>query len=243
MTRRGALMVAAAALIITALVLIPAVRSEVVRWATHLTDREWIQQSIQSFGRAAPLVFIGLQIGQVVAAPVPGEATGIIGGYVFGAAWGFVYSSIGLALGSLVNFALGRLFGKGVVRRLVPEPAFQRFNHMVTHQGVIAVMIMFIIPGFPKDYLCLLVGLTAMPLKLFALIAGLGRMPGTLILSLQGASLYDQNYGLTVLLFVVCAAAVWLAHRYRERLYRWVEQINTPPGPPSQGPDDRRPSP
>ena len=33
------------------------------------------------------------------------------------------------------------------MRRLVPEPAFRRFNHMVTHQGVVAVMIMFLFQG------------------------------------------------------------------------------------------------
>jgi uncharacterized membrane protein YdjX (TVP38/TMEM64 family) len=186
---------------------------------------------------------MGIQIAQVVAAPVPGEATGIIGGYVFGAGWGFVYSTVALASGSLINFALGRMLGERFVRRLVSAEAFGRLNRMVTHQGVVAVMIMFIVPGFPKDYLCLLLGLTAMPLKLFLPIAALGRMPGTLMLSLQGASLYERNYWMLALLFAVCALAVFLAWRFRERLYVWVEKMNNRPAPPRGGPDGGRPSP
>ena len=69
---------------------------------------------------------------QVVAAPIPGEATGIIGGYVFGVGWGFVYSSVALAIGSIINFAIGRLLGEKVVRRLVPAPAPDRVELLET---------------------------------------------------------------------------------------------------------------
>jgi uncharacterized membrane protein YdjX (TVP38/TMEM64 family) len=243
MTRRALIVTIAVFLLLLGIIALPAVRERLANGYTLVTDREWVQETVRSFGWAAPLVFIGLQVGQVVAAPVPGEATGIIGGYVFGAGWGFAYSTVALALGSLINFAIGRMLGERFVRRLVSAEAFGRLNRMVTHQGVVAVMIMFIVPGFPKDYLCLLLGLTAMPLKLFALIAALGRMPGTLMLSLQGASLYERNYWMLGLLFAVCALAVFLAWRFRERLYLWVEKMNNRPAPPRDGPDDGRLSP
>jgi hypothetical protein len=66
-------------------------------------------------------------------------------------------------------------------------------------------------------------------------------MPGTLMLSLQGASLYERNYWMLALLFAVCALAVFLAWRYRERLYAWVDRMNTA-GPARSGPDGGRPS-
>ena len=40
---------------------------------------------IESFHPYDELIFIGLQILQVVAAPIPGEVTGLIGGYIYGA--------------------------------------------------------------------------------------------------------------------------------------------------------------
>jgi len=51
----------------------------------------------------APVIFIGLQALQVVVvvAPIPGEVTGILGGYLFGEWLGFLYSTIGLTLGSV----------------------------------------------------------------------------------------------------------------------------------------------
>jgi uncharacterized membrane protein YdjX (TVP38/TMEM64 family) len=195
-----------------------------------VSDREWIRATVASYGRAAPLVFIGLQAAQVLAAPVPGEATGLIGGYLFGTLLGFIYSSIGLTVGSLINFGIGRVLGERFVRRLVPAEKVGRIDRLVNRQGIIALFFMFVVPGFPKDYLCLALGLTAIPLKAFALLAGIGRMPGTLMLSVQGASLYQQNYVLLAIVTDACLVAAVLVYRYRERIYRWTEKMNSPQG-------------
>jgi len=206
----------------------PDVWARIRGWAGLITDREWIRATVQSYGWAAPLVFIGIQIAQVIAAPVPGEATGFIGGYLYGTLEGFLYSSIGLSLGSLINFGIGRFLGERFVRRLVPEAKFKRIDRLVNRQGIIVVFLMFVIPGFPKDYLSLALGLTTLPLKIFAILACIGRMPGTLLLSLQGASLYDRNYVLLAIVAGACLVLVLLAYRYREALYRWVEELHTP---------------
>jgi uncharacterized membrane protein YdjX (TVP38/TMEM64 family) len=207
----------------------PDLWAELRRGYGLVSDREWIRATIASYGRAAPLVFIGLQAAQVVAAPVPGEATGLIGGYLFGTLLGFIYSSIGLTVGSLINFGIGRLLGERFVRRLIPAEKVGRIDRLVNRQGIIALFLMFLIPGFPKDYLCLALGLTAIPLKAFVLLAGIGRMPGTLMLSLQGASLYQQNYLLLALITGACLVVIVL-YRFRERIYRWIEKMNSKQG-------------
>jgi uncharacterized membrane protein YdjX (TVP38/TMEM64 family) len=219
---------AAAAFLLGLILFAPSIWAEMRRWLALITDREWIRATVASYGWAAPLVFIGVQIAQVVAAPIPGEATGFIGGYLFGTLQGFLYSSISLGIGSLINFGICRFFGERFVRRLIPEEKFKRIDRMVNRQGVIAVFMMYIIPGFPKDYLSLALGLTTLPLKVFAILAFIGRMPGTLVLSLQGASLYDQNYVLLAVVAAACLVLILLAYLYREPLYRWVEKMNVP---------------
>jgi uncharacterized membrane protein YdjX (TVP38/TMEM64 family) len=208
----------------------PEARAEVRRWYGLATDREWVRAAVESFGWAAPLVFIGIQIAQVIAAPVPGEATGFIGGYVFGTLAGFIYSTIGLSIGSLINFGIGRMLGERFVRRLVSPERFRRIDRLVNRQGLIALFIMFLIPGFPKDYLSLALGLSTLPVKLFALVTCVGRMPGTLMLSLQGAALYDRSYGLLAVVAGASLVLILLAYRYREALYRWVEKMHAPRG-------------
>ncbi|MBW2572321.1 MAG: TVP38/TMEM64 family protein [Deltaproteobacteria bacterium] len=190
------------------------------------TDRDQIKVFIASFGSGAPLVFIIIQILQVLLAPFPGEATGFIGGFLFGPAKGFLYSSVGLTLGSLLNFSIGRFLGKHYVRKLIPARQLEGLDRIVKRQGVIVLFVLFVFPGFPKDYLCLFLGLSAIPLTVFMVIATIGRMPGTLMLSLQGSYIFEQRYGLFVLIMGVSLIVVFLAYIYRDPLYRWLERFN-----------------
>ncbi len=189
-----------------------------------LSEREKTMAMVESFGTGAPFIFMLIQILQVAFAPIPGEATGFIGGYIFGAAKGFFYSSLGLTIGSCLNFFIGRFLGKRYIRKLIPEEHLNRFDAMVRRQGIIVLFILFVIPGFPKDYLCLFLGMSLIPFKAFFLMATLGRMPGTLMLSLQGALIYEKLYGLFSLIMIVCLIVVALAYKYRDELYGWVEK-------------------
>ncbi len=191
-----------------------------------LSSREKIQAVISRFGTLAPVVFVCLQFLQVILAPIPGEATGVIGGYLFGTFNGFVLSSLALALGSLVNFLIGRFLGRRFVRRWIPDDKLKRFDTYVKHQGVLVLVAFFVFPGFPKDYLCLFLGMTMLPLKAFFVIAAVGRMPGTLMLSLQGASLYEGNYVTLAVLVGICLAVVLIACYFRERIYAAVDRMN-----------------
>jgi uncharacterized membrane protein YdjX (TVP38/TMEM64 family) len=191
-----------------------------------LADRDRIRDFIASFGWGAPLVFMGIQILQVIFAPVPGEATGFIGGYLFGVLQGFIYSSAALAVGSLINFWIGRFLGVRFVRKMIPAAKFEKFDSMLKRQGLVVLFLLYVFPGFPKDYLCLFLGLTTLPLKVFILIAAIGRMPGTFLLSLQGAYLFEENYLFLGIAAGACAILAGIIYRYRESLYLWIERFN-----------------
>jgi uncharacterized membrane protein YdjX (TVP38/TMEM64 family) len=191
-----------------------------------LTDKEKIKAFITSFGWGAPFIFILFQILQVIFAPVPGEATGFIGGYLFGPAPGFLYSTIGLTVGSIINFAIGRFLGKRYIRKLIPQKQLEKFDSILKRQGVIVIFILFVFPGFPKDYLCLFLGIGALPFKVFWVLAAIGRMPGTFLLSLQGAFLYQEMYGIFIAVFGLCLVMAFFAYLFRDRLYQWLERYN-----------------
>lgn len=214
------------ALLLLGILLRESLWAHVTYFYDFLTDRDRIRLFITSFGWGAPLVFMGIQILQVIFAPVPGEATGFIGGYLFGVLEGFLYSSAALAVGSWINFSIGRFFGIRFVRKMIPPDKFERFDSMLKRQGLIVLFLLFVFPGFPKDYLCLFLGLSTLPLKVFILLAAVGRMPGTFLLSLQGAYLYEENYLFLGIAAGACALLAGIAYWYRERLYRWAERFN-----------------
>ena len=198
--------------------------SLIVRFFYFLSDREKIRVYIEGFGHAAPWIFMLVQILQVLLAPVPGEATGFIGGYLFGVTKGFIFSSIALSIGSIINFGLGRFLGQRYVRKVIPAKYLARFDMVAKREGVLIVFMLFVFPGFPKDYLCLFLGLSALPFKIFVFMTTIGRMPGTFILSLQGAMLFEQNYWILAIATAICSGIVLIGYRYRESFYAWIDK-------------------
>jgi len=194
----------------------------VCRYYDLLDDKEKVRAFLQAAGPAAPLTFILTQILQVVFAPIPGEATGFIGGYLFGVPLGMLYSTIGLSTGSMMAFFLGRWLEHKFVARLVSKETIEKFDFLMERQGALIAFFLFVVPGFPKDYLCFILGLSTMSWKLFLLLSTVGRLPGTLMLTLQGAQVYQGNYLVTGLLLGLCLVLAGMLYYYREPLYQWL---------------------
>ena len=179
-----------------------------------------LRDSFLSFGYLAPPIFMFLQILQVLFAPVPGEATGILGGYLFGAWTSFIYSSIALAIGSAIAFAIGHLFADAFRDRFKKTKFYHKFNHLVFKGGFVIPFVLFLFPGFPKDSLSYLLGLSTMPFKVFIFIATIARMPGTLVLSFEGAQVYEGNYFELLLLLLFSALVTLPCYLYRKQILK-----------------------
>lgn len=185
--------------------------------------REKLGKFLASFGPHSSAVFLLLQALQVVAAPIPGELTGVVGGFVYGKGFGFLLSTLGLTLGSWVAFELASILGQPFVERFVRKEVLDKFNFLTTDTGAMICFLLFLIPGFPKDLLCYVLGLSPMRLSTFLIVSTIGRIPGTYLLTIQGASIRSQEYRTAALIAVVSAAILLLAYLYRTRLFHWIE--------------------
>jgi uncharacterized membrane protein YdjX (TVP38/TMEM64 family) len=183
-----------------------------------MKDSSRVRETILSFGFLAPFAFMVLQVLQVLFAPVPGEATGILGGYLFGAWPSFIYSSIALAVGSALAFAIGHFFADAFRDRFSQTKIYRRFNHLVFKGDFIIPFVLFLFPGFPKDSVSYLLGLSSMPFKVFIFIATVARMPGTLVLSFEGAQVYERNYFELLLLLLFSAIVALPCYFYRKQI-------------------------
>ena len=206
------------------LLLVPGIRSQLRSCYEVVSDREAVRQLVVDHGWWAPLIFMGMQVGQVLFAPIPGEVTSLLGGYVFGALSGFLLSTVALTAGSMLNFAIGRMLGERFVRRFSGGETYEKFNRLVQYKGVLVIFLMFLVPGFPKDYLCMILGLTSLPTSVFLVVSTVGRTPGTLALSLQGASIYDKDFISFLIITGLSLLFVLFGFLYRDAFYRWMEK-------------------
>lgn len=187
-----------------------------------MTRGEELRAAVLSHGMLAPLFFIGIQILQVILAPIPGEASGALGGYLFGGWLGFVYSTVGLTAGSWVAFAIGRLLSDLVRSRLEKAKVYHKFNHLVSRGDFVIPFILFLFPGFPKDSLSYMLGMSHMPLPVFLFLTTVGRIPGTLLLSFQGAQVQEGNYFRLALLLLLAAAVSAPCYIFRKKLLQYL---------------------
>jgi uncharacterized membrane protein YdjX (TVP38/TMEM64 family) len=197
-------------------------------------DKYFMRDSVAAWGWMAPLVFIGIQSMQVVISPIPGEITGPVGGALFGTTWGLVYSTIGLTIGTLICFGLGRLWGEPLIRPWLSEHNWSRMNFIVEAEGAILCFILYLIPGFPKDIVSYLFGISPMPFWLFALVSTIGRIPGTWISSYFGAHVGDQQYVYAAVFIALVTAACLPLYYYRQRIVQRLHRKRRPQGPDTE---------
>jgi Uncharacterized conserved protein len=189
---------------------------------TFFLSKKKLATFINSFHPYDELVFIALQILQVVAAPIPGEVTGLIGGYIYGPVLGTVYSTIGLTIGSWLAFALARFFGLPLVEKAVKPAIIQKYDYFLEHRGLFVSFLLFLIPGFPKDYLCYIMGLSHMKTWHFLGISTVGRLLGTILLSVSGSCARNNQYTGLVIIAVISCIFVIVAYFYQDK---WLEAL------------------
>jgi len=190
----------------------------------YFASRRRMIELINSFHPYDEFVFIALQILQVVAAPIPGEVTGLIGGYIYGACMGTVYSTIGLTIGSWIAFALARFFGLPLVEKAVKPAVIEKYDHFLEHRGLFVSFLLFVIPGFPKDYLCYIMGASHMKTWHFIGVSTAGRLLGTFMLSVSGSCARNDQYAELLFIAGVSLLLVAAAYFYRDKLLDFLKK-------------------
>ncbi len=189
------------------------------------TSKQKLLHVISEHRASTVLIFIGLQIIQVLAAPIPGEVTGLVGGMIFGTFWGVVYSTIGLTIGSWLAFLLARAAGRPLVESIAKPETIKRYDYVMKHKGLFLAFLMFLIPGFPKDILCYILGLGHMRARDFLLVSTSGRMLGTVLLTVGGTFIRDKRYGAFFIVASIGVAVILLTMIYRQAMERWFRNM------------------
>ncbi|WP_349628403.1 VTT domain-containing protein [Bradyrhizobium liaoningense] len=140
---------------------------------------------------------------------------------------GFVTAMAGVLLSALMLFAIGRFLGRERLQRLLGRRA-ARIQERVVGKGILAVVVIRMIPIAPFSLVNVAAGASTLPLRDFMVGTLLGMMPGILAMAVLGAQIADlarnaswSNIALLALAFLswlgICAGAqfvaTWLAGR------------------------------
>ena len=205
MTRRQLVGIAAVCIAVVASALIMwLVGAPLVRFAS---EPEKFRAWVDGHGFGGRIAYIGMVIFQVVIALIPGEPFEIAAGYAFGAVEGTLLCILASTLGSVAVFLLVRRFGVRLVEVFFSKDKLKSVRFLKsTPKRDMLFLIIFMIPGTPKDLLSYVAGLTDVRFPVWLMICSLGRIPSIITSTVGGNALGTQNYWFAIAVFAATMA-------------------------------------
>ena len=97
-------------------------------------------------------IYIGLQIIQIVISVIPGQVFQLAAGYLYTFLPALILSVTGAILGTMVSFYLARFLGSDFVHLFFGrEKTLEYVEKLNSKKAYMAVFLIYLIPGIPKD--------------------------------------------------------------------------------------------
>jgi uncharacterized membrane protein YdjX (TVP38/TMEM64 family) len=206
-------------------VVVPAVIFRAEIWSLFTSVQkltEWVRAS----GPVAPLVFIAIQVFQIIVFIVPGEVVQITGGYLFGIWPATLYSVTGIAIGSAAAFFLARALGIPFVNALFSAQKVEGARKLLSTRGSkLVFFLLFVIPGIPKDVLCYVAGLSPLRFPFFIAASMAGRLPGIVGSALIGNSAAQKRWVLAAIIMGAAVILFAVGFLFRDRIEKLLRRI------------------
>lgn len=133
-----------------------------------LNDSNALKDLVHYYKFWGPVVFIVVQVFQIVFPVIPGGITTVAGFLIFGPIKGFIFNYIGIIIGSYILFQLVRIYGKKFILLFMDEQTFFKYEKKLETPGFEKFFIICMVsPISPADAMVMIVALTNMSLKRF----------------------------------------------------------------------------
>lgn len=136
------------------------------------TSPEALKLFLEKVGILGPIIFILIQIVQVIIPVIPGGISTAVGVLVFGPVYGFIYNYFSIVLGSIIVFLISKKYGMKVIKKIFKKETIDKYIGWLDKGSTFDKLFAFAIfmPVAPDDFLCYLAGITKMSLKKFTVI-------------------------------------------------------------------------
>lgn len=136
---------------------------------------------------------------------------------------GFFVASFNMFVTSSIQFVLGRYFCKSLVNKILGKESIKKYENYLSVKGEIMLPILYAIPLFPHDSLCVLAGISKMKYWYFAPVTLLMRSIEIACVCFLGSGLIDfgsfsvADWIIVVNLLVLDIYLILKLHRFVEK--------------------------
>ena len=190
-----------------------------------MRDKEEFQAFLARSGKWMIPIFILLQFLQVVILPIPSTVTVLAGAALFGPFLGSIYSLIGIIVGSIVAFLIGRYAGFRVAAWLVGKDTLEMWLKKIEGKDKLLLSAMFLLPVFPDDVLCIVAGISSMSFWLFLGVIFVSRVLAIFATSYSVSIIpFNTWWGILtwIIIFALVIVLFILLYKKSDAILAWI---------------------
>lgn len=191
-------------------------------WFSMFESAEDLREYVAGFGAWAPLAFFGIQVFQVILAPLPGSVTTLFGGLFFGFWKAMLISVAAVLTGSVILFLFSKHLGRPLVVKMIGEKRVEKYMKDLSARQFWVLFMMFLMPFFPDDVLCLIAGLSAIRLPGFVIMVLVTRPWGLVFSALVGSGTIHIPIWGWVLIGLISAFLLFASVRWPDKMEQWM---------------------
>lgn len=188
---------------------------------------EALREVISQTGGMAAAIYILFCFLQVVLLPVPGSVAVAVGVAMFGPWKCAIFSFIGIIIGSLLAFGIGRWVGYKAVSWIVGKDSLDKWLKKLKGKDYLILSLMFLLPMFPDDVLCFVAGLSSMTWKYFSVMIVITRAISVVSTAYSFELIpFTTWWGLLIwgVIVALVALAFWLVLKYSDKIDGFIKK-------------------
>lgn len=148
----------------------------------------YIKDLIVKSGSKGIIVFVLLQILETVCLPIPSLLIIFVGTLIYGSFVCFLLCTTGVLIGTSFSFFIGRKLGFKLLNFLFSHDKVIKYTNILNNNGKYFLVLVFLLPFFPDDLMCLIAGVSNLKYKDFFIITLLTKPIGIFITCFFGTS-------------------------------------------------------
>lgn len=174
------------------------------------------KNQVSSLGALGLLALFGLQFAQIFLIILPGEPIEILAGMCYGGIGGTIFITISaFIISSAIMFAV-RKFGRKFVYSFCSKNQIEKIENSKLFKNSKKLewimILLFVIPGTPKDLLVYIAGLLPLKPLRFLIISGIARLPSIVSSTFAGSSIATGNWinGILIYAFTFILVGIFI---------------------------------
>ena len=180
------------------------------------------KKKIDKAGVWGVLMLFGIQLAQIFLIIIPGEPIEIFAGMCYGTLGGTLFVMISAAIITTLIVIMVKKLGRKFVYEFCPKERMEKIENSKMFKKPKRlewiIIILFILPGTPKDLLVYLGALLPIDSCRFIVISTLARFPSVISSTLAGSNLLAGNWKLSIAIYLITFAligiAIWIINKF-----------------------------